>query len=58
MSTGVLRWRRDVGATSALGVLYAGRDGDDYSNQVYGVDGSRTLCFVSRESARRAAGAE
>ncbi|HET9229166.1 MAG TPA: DUF5916 domain-containing protein [Thermoanaerobaculia bacterium] len=43
VSTGVLRWRRDIGATSALGVLYAGRDGDDYSNQVYGVDGSVRL---------------
>lgn len=37
---GVLRWRRDIGETSTLGVLYAGRDGDDYSNQVYGVDGA------------------
>ena len=37
---GVLRYRRDIGETSTLGVLYAGRDGDDYSNQVYGVDGS------------------
>ena len=38
--TGVARYRRDIGETSTLGVLYAGRDGDDYSNQVYGVDGS------------------
>lgn len=38
--SGVLRYRRDVGQTSTLGVVYAGRDGGDYSNQVYGIDGS------------------
>ncbi len=38
--SGVVRYRRDVGKTSTLGVLYAGRDGGEYSNQVYGVDGS------------------
>ncbi len=40
---GVLRYRRDIGSTSSLGVLYSGRDGDDYSNQVYGVDGGLRL---------------
>lgn len=36
---GVFRYRRDVGKGSALGVLYTGRAGDDYSNHVGGVDG-------------------
>jgi hypothetical protein len=40
---GVLRYRRDIGSTSSVGVLYAGRDGDDYANQVYGVDGGLRL---------------
>ena len=35
------RWRRDVGKTSTLGVLFAGREGEnDYYNRVYGLDGS------------------
>lgn len=38
--SGVVRYRRDVGKTSTLGVLYAGREGDAYTNQVYGVDGA------------------
>jgi hypothetical protein len=38
--SGVVRWRRDVGGRSTLGLLYAGRDGEsDYENHVYGVDG-------------------
>lgn len=38
--TAVLRYRRDVGTSSALGVVYTGRLGDDgYSNHVGGVDG-------------------
>lgn len=37
---GVLRVRRDVGATSSLGALWTGRDGDGYGNQVAGVDGT------------------
>jgi len=36
----VLRYRRDIGASSTLGVLYTGRDGDSYFNHVYGADGS------------------
>jgi len=36
---GVLRYKRDVGRGSSLGVLYAGRTGDDYFNHVAGVDG-------------------
>jgi hypothetical protein len=33
------RYRRDVAGTSAIGVLVASRDGDEYSNHVAGVDG-------------------
>ncbi len=40
VTSGVVRYRRDVGRTSTLGVLYAGRQGDGYSNQVYGLDGT------------------
>lgn len=38
--SGVLRYRRDVGTGSSVGVLYAGREGDreDYRNDVYGAD--------------------
>ncbi len=36
---GVLRWRRDVGANSSLGVLMTGRSGAGYHNAVAGVDG-------------------
>ena len=36
----VVRYRRDLGATSTLGVLYAGRESDDYHNHVYGLDGT------------------
>ena len=35
----VLRYRRDLGSNSAVGVLYTGREGDDYSNRLGGVDG-------------------
>ena len=38
--SGVVRYRRDIAKISSLGVLYAGRQADDYSNQVYGLDGS------------------
>ena len=41
--SGVVRYRRDIGKISSLGVLYAGRQADDYSNQVYGLDGSLQL---------------
>ena len=34
----VLRYRRDVGSGSTLGLLYAGREGDDYHNRVAGLD--------------------
>ena len=34
----VLRYRRDLGRTSTIGVLYTDRGADDYSNQVAGID--------------------
>jgi len=41
---GVVRYRRDVGSTSTLGLLYAGRDGaSDYENHVFGADGNLRL---------------
>jgi hypothetical protein len=43
VSTAVLRYRRDVGASSALGVVYTGRQGDEYSNHVGGIDGFMQL---------------
>lgn len=41
--SGVVRYRRDIGTISSLGLLYAGRQADDYSNHVYGLDGSLRL---------------
>lgn len=35
----VLRYRRDVGKASTLGILVTDREGDDYFNRVAGVDG-------------------
>ena len=35
----VLRYRRDLGKSSALGVLFTGRDGGNYRNHVAGIDG-------------------
>jgi len=41
VDSGVVRYRRDVGERSALGVLYTDREGkgDDYHNRVGGLDG-------------------
>ena len=39
LTTGVVRYRRDVGKYSTLGLLYTGREGDDYHNRVAGLDG-------------------
>jgi hypothetical protein len=39
VTSGVLRYRRDLGKTSTLGVLWAGREGDEYRNHVAGLDG-------------------
>jgi hypothetical protein len=33
------RYRRDIAGTSAIGLIVASRDGDDYANHVAGVDG-------------------
>ncbi len=38
-TSGVFRYRRDVLKTSTVGVIYAGREGDDYHNRVGGIDG-------------------
>ncbi|MEM1249812.1 MAG: DUF5916 domain-containing protein [Acidobacteriota bacterium] len=39
VSSGVVRYRRDVGVNSSVGMLWAGREGDGpYSNHVYGLD--------------------
>jgi hypothetical protein len=38
-SDAVVRYRRDLGASSTVGVLLTGREGDDYSNRVGGLDG-------------------
>jgi len=46
----VVRYRRDVGASSTLGVLATSRDGADYSNRVYGVDGLVRLSDADRLS--------
>ena len=35
----VLRYRRDLGSSSALGVLYTGREGHGYSSRLGGFDG-------------------
>ena len=37
--SGVMRYRRDVGKGSTLGILYTGRTGDNYYNHVTGIDG-------------------
>lgn len=37
--SGALRYRFDIGKSSTLGALYAGREGDEYSNHVLGLDG-------------------
>jgi hypothetical protein len=39
ITTGVMRYRRDLGQYSTVGVLYTGREGDDYHNRVAGLDG-------------------
>jgi hypothetical protein len=39
ITDGVVRYRRDIGQFSTLGVLYTGREGDGYHNRVAGLDG-------------------
>jgi hypothetical protein len=38
VSTVVGRYRRDIGSSSTIGALYAGREGDGYHNRQIGVD--------------------
>ena len=46
----IVRYRRDVGPRSNLGFLATARDGDEYRNQVYGVDG--VFRFTTSDSFR------
>jgi hypothetical protein len=39
VTSGVFRYRRDIGKNSTIGLLYTGRVADDYYNHVAGVDG-------------------
>jgi hypothetical protein len=39
VTSGVFRYRRDVGAASAVGLVYTAREGEGYHNRVAGVDG-------------------
>ncbi|HTQ80634.1 MAG TPA: DUF5916 domain-containing protein, partial [Thermoanaerobaculia bacterium] len=39
VTSSALRYRRDVGERSAIGVLYTGRESGDYHNRVAGLDG-------------------
>lgn len=38
VTTAVARYRRDLGSSNTIGVLYAGREGGDYHNRVAGAD--------------------
>jgi hypothetical protein len=46
VTSGVLRYRRDVGKNSTIGLLYTGRMADDYYNHVAGVDGFLRLSMT------------
>jgi hypothetical protein len=39
VTSGVARWRRDLGDRANLGLLWTGREGTGYGNHVLGVDG-------------------
>ena len=43
VTTGVVRYRRDVGAASTVGVTYTGRVGDAYANHLGSVDAALRL---------------
>ncbi len=47
---GVVRYRRDVGERSSIGVLYTGREAEGYHNHVAGVDG--LLRFTKSDTMR------
>jgi len=46
--SGVFRYRRDVGKSSMLGVLYTGRVGENYHNHLAGFDGFFRLSQTSQ----------
>lgn len=46
----VIRYRRDIGSSSTVGVLATDREGDDYHNRVFGVDG--VVRFSARDTVR------
>ena len=48
--TGVARYRRDVGETSALGLILTAREGDEYRSYLGGIDG--LFRFTGRDSIR------
>ncbi len=48
VESGVLRYRRDVGARSTLGALFTGRTADGYHNYLYGLDGSLGVTKADR----------
>lgn len=50
VDSGVVRYRRDVGTASTLGVLFTGREGDDYHNRLAGLDGF--FRFTANDSLR------
>ena len=43
VTSGVLRYRKDVGEASAIGILVTDREGESYHNRVYGLDGHLRL---------------
>ena len=44
----VLRYRRDFGSSSAVGVLFTGREGDGYRNHLAGLDGLYRITDADR----------
>lgn len=50
VKSGVIRYRRDLGRASSVGVLYTGRDGEGYYNHVGGIDGFAR--FTSSDTVR------
>ena len=44
----VLRYRRDFGSSSAVGVLFTGREGDGYRNHLAGIDGLYRMTDADR----------
>lgn len=43
VDSGVFRYRRDIGGNATVGVLYTGREGEEYGNHVAGLDGFARL---------------